>query len=944
MASVKSLGMHPPTGADGQPLTGNYAWDVFSDTNGEDGEDELLTTGNRVLWIRGGTFRKSFDFNLEKDEPVTQALITYFPAADDARDDNKKPRLAKALVVFLKTQAHIFFLSGTSHMVHMPFEVESACAAPRGVIIQRKPRTDNLAPVSLKFPRVPPNSFVSSQLSPLSQRTSTGTTFSIEGLGKPKILPLRLSSTMENMFDTPLESSDSHWPRLVCLTDPLLELGLVISQPDASEKASKRGNSIKSPFLDPAEEILHTETVQGGLVLAVTVNRESNMYTVWQLTYIKNEDLFIGSQKKPKSSANRRRSSMQPGMKSGATSPVPVPSFRESAGVPLPVKKARRSEKPDKSKAVEIALAMDDDKGAENTRRQSRRVSSLLARADLSATHERSTFAEPPLSAGLSGYHGDRRMTSHAAQKGRHSGGVSNPNVNGTFNQSLNSRLEAPVDDLLKELRAGGDFEGFHDMGLEDHDFDGLTREMLLTKIHSTPVDNTNVRYSLSNKPARAQSKVFVLAGPPYAEDERGRQYLLIGVQDPVDKRLQLLTFYIEKQRKFDLAIQTGRKAPPLESEIPKITWGFLRRATNVVDSCKIFDGDQCMILILSENMAGQKELSIQAPWSAMSTLTLPMLYADNLGSLAYTGTHVNREVSGRRSIGIDFTATQLASIRHSRSFGVVDLQCKEGKIHRIQVQLQPTTPQVRKVLQVCRSILPPSYGEKMLAGWWHIMKWLEEQPADIADKEWSSVVIQLFAIFLALGHMDASTLTEPKMEPRSRRSGSHGGGSFDRMQLYITPNGAACPSWMHSPSWQWTADGQTTPTGIKASPVGDGFLFSHIVLAKRYMVSSPGQVAIGPTGYFPTAFHLSLEDRRKAAWALALGLHLLLEEQKLDVMSPEHLAPGRVGLRVVLCQIGRWLGWNDFVALHELGMQADLDPRNDNGKYIGAGFKDNSS
>lgn len=970
MASVKSLGAHQPTGLrhaiqeqllPADPPVGSYTWEIVPDSNQSgredcDGDDELLTVGNCVIWSRGGIFRKSFKFDLEK-EPITQALLTHFPASDETKDPDstdiktehtartRRRPLSKALVVFLKTQAHIFFLSGPSHVVHMPFEVESACAAPCGVIIQRKSKTDNLAPVSIKFPRVPPNSFISTQLSPVApQKTANlASTFSVEGLGKPKTLPLRLSSTFETMFDTPLEPNDSQWPRLVCLTDPLLELGLVVTPQDKSVKDSRRASSIISPFLDPAEEILHIEAVkqpgqtgnasQDELVLAVTVNRESNMYTVWRLSYLKNEDFFIGRQKRPKTKTSRRRSSMQPGLRSGAATPVPAPSFRESFGAPMPGKKPRKSEKLDKS--IEAALSLDAEKGAEVTRRQSRRVSSLLARADLSASHERSAFAEQSMA---SAYPGDRRHTSHGSQRGRLSGGYPHISMSGTFSQNLNSLLEAPVDDVLDELRAGGDFEGFHDMGIDDNEFDGLTREILLTKIHSVSMDNTNVRYSLSSKPARTQSKVFILTGPPYAADEAGRQYLLIGIQDPLDKRLQLLTLYLEKHRKFDLAVQAGKKASNADSEMTKLTWGLLRRAQNVVDSCKVFDGDQAMILILSENMAGQRELSIQAPWSAMSIVSLPKLYFDNLNSLDYGGRHVNREVRGRKSVGAEFSATHVQAICQSRPRGIVDLQDKDGKVHRIQLQLQPLSPQIRKALGVCRSVLPPTYGEKMLPGWWHVTKWLREQDIEVADLEWSSFVIELFVIFLALGHTEASTLPSTPARSRTLKRASSGAVTLANLELMHTfdaPNATVASPWMHTSGWQWLMDEKnpTPPSSPENLQVAEDFLSLHIRLAKQFMISEPGQAAIGTAGYLPTAFNRSADSRRKAAWSLIVGLHLLLEEQKLDTLAPEYLSPGRADLRVVLCQIGRWLRWHEFVALYELGIQMDVDPKHDNGE-----------
>lgn len=944
MASVKSLGLHPPLGIEGQPVAGIRTWEVITD---EDGEDELLTVGNCVIWKRGGLFRKSFNLDIEKDEPILQALLTRFPTTDTDNNGNAsnhksmghtgegkersngqgnrdEPTLAKALVVFLKTQAHIYFLSGTSHIVHMPFEVESACAAPVGVIIQRRPKTQNLAPVSLKFPRVPPSSFVSSYMPPSRHQSQSVTaSFSVEGLGQPKALPLRLNTTMENMFETPLETSDSHWPRLVCLTDPLLELGLVVSHSPAPVPGDFRSCAAKSPFLDLAEEILHIETVRGKLTIAVTANRDNNLYTVWQLVYIKNEDVFTKHQKKRKAKPGRRRSSMQPRLSSGATTPI-VPSFRESLGTQAqpPVKRTRKSERLEKAKPDDIALALGEENEGDKIRRQSRRVSSLLARADLSASHERTTFAEQAIP---SSHAESRRMTGARA---RQSGGPGPLNLGAAHSASnLGHLLDTPrPDGLLDELG------GFHDMGLDDHSFDGLTREILFTKVHSVAMDNSNVRYSLSNQPARTQSKVFIVDGPPFATDETGKRDLLICIQDALDKRLQLLPLRLECQQKARTSAPEGAEVIG-DSVISKITPDVLRRAHNVADSCKVSDGDQSMILILSENTAGQRELSIQAPWSAMSTLTLPMMYADNIGSLDYVGTHVNREVKGRRSVGAKLSATDITKIRHSRSSGLVDLEDHDGNTHRVQIQLQPRNPHVRKVLQVCQGVLPVEFPEKLLAGWWQIVKWTDDQDVDTQDQEWSSLVIEILSIFLSIAAPNVS-LTAPQSTPRRRRSLDPSSGTWDKMNTFAAPNASACPPWMQGHAWRWMLEAEIpkiTPT--QSSAGHEDFLTSHIRLAKLFMSSNPGQAVFGSAGYLPTAPNQSPEDRGKAAWGIAYGLHLLLEEQKLDVMVPEYSSLGRANVRVLLCQICTWLGWHDFVALHQLGVQADINPNNDHGK-----------
>ena len=74
------------------------------------------------------------------------------------------------------------------------------------------------------------------------------------------------------------------------------------------------------------------------------------------------------------------------------------------------------------------------------------------------------------------------------------------------------------------------------------------------------------------------------------------------------------------------------------------------------------------------------------------------------------------------------------------------------------------------------------------------------------------------------------------------------------------------------------------------------------------------------------------MESRRKVAVDVFMGLHLLLEEEKLDIMTPELSSPGRADLRVVICQIARWLKWHAFSSIYELGIQEDIDPRHDSG------------
>jgi anaphase-promoting complex subunit 1 len=947
MATVKSLGLHQPSGLQHaineqllppNPPSASYTWDISTDDRFDgDLEDELLTTERCVIWCRGGIFRKTFRFELEK-EPVIQALLAYFPASkddkstqdDDAQSD-QRPTLSKALVVFLKTQAHIYFLSGTSHIVHMPFEVESAFAGPVGVIIQRKQKAESVAPISFKFPRVPPNSFVSSQLTAFN--SSQQTAFSVEGLGKPKALPLR--STLDNFWEAPLEQPESRWPRLVSLTDPLLELGLVVTNQESQNAKSLRQTAKKKlSFLDAAEEVVHVEEIKipgaltqdlsQPLIIAVTINRETSEYTVWRLTYLQHEDPFLNRQKDAKSKAARRRSSMPSAFASAPGTPA-QPNLRESFGAPLPGKRQRKSERLEKPMIDLVSsLEQQDKEGTGAARRSSRRVSSMLARADLSASHDRAIMPEPPLHSSHVGARRHESLGSHARLSANYAHQI---------HPSLSSLLAAPFYEGLDE--------GFHNMGLEDHEFDGLQHEILFTKLHSVPMNNSNVRYS--DQPARAQTKVFILVAPPFAIDGHDQSQLLIGIQDATERRLQLLTLELGIQRggnRGNKGTKGGRKntsdgATVLATVIDR------RHAQNVVDSCKLVDGDHSAILILSESMDGRHELSTQAPWSVLTKISLSLLFVDNTRSLQYRGRDLDRDVTQRKSEVIDFSNGSIVGVRHPRQGGIVDVVDAEGRLHELRIQLEPRSPHVRKVLDVCRSILPHALGEHIFAGWLHCMQWSEGHEESTADIEWSAMAILLLSLFLSLGRKDSKPFPKTRLPIRRRRPAS---GSFSSiresddwksLEAGEASNSLGCPTWMMNGGWEWVLDedaDNTTSSAGEESPSAT-FISRHVSLAKEYIVSALGETAFGQAGYMPTSLAKSMESRRKVAVDVFMGLHLLLEEEKLDIMTPEFRSPGRADLRVIMSQIARWFKWHNFTSIYEAGIQEDIDQRHDSGK-----------
>lgn len=950
MASVTSLGLHQPTALEyaiqeqllpENPPPSSYEWNITVDHSaGGSVEDELLVTDDTVIWSRGCIFRKCFGFKLEK-EPITQVLLTYFPVSEQkslpktvAGKRGNDQVLSRALVVFLKTQAHIYFLDGASHVVHMPFEVESACAAPQGVVIQRKYRADTSTAASLRFPRVPPNSFFSSQLTPESARASQQSTFNVEGLGKPKALPLRLSVQSGNLWEGPDDKNDSQWPRLVALTDPLLDLGLVVTQPDRATRKQPRRKSDRSPhFLDRAEEILHveeirtdrpTQTRDDKIILAVTANRDTSMYTVWQLSYLSNGDPFNASRNPKRRKSAPRRSSMQPGLPSGATTPM-QPNFKESFGAPLPKKRSRKSERIEKNdralEKLESSLGLDKESGV--TRRTSRRVSSMLARADLSASHDRTGFADQ---AQAPNHPHGRRDTSYGSQRNRASGLFTGSSLNPGYvhnTHTLGNSVEAPVDTLLEELRAGGDFEGFLNMGLDDHDFDGLAQEMLFTKIHTTPIDNSNVRYSLSRDPARKQSKVFCMAGPQLAVDNIVRQQVLVGIQDPMEKRLQFMTLHLQYHKALSSDNHETSKAV--------FTFGRLEKARNIVDSCKITDGNTSMILTLSQDSDGNRHLSIQAPWSHLTPITLPdKLSLANMRTLAYRGSLTGREVGINRSVTP--VKGDITGMRYPMLRGLVDI-VSQKQLHQIRIRLEPVSPQVHKMIKILCSVLPPQFADHLLPGWWDVIAWIRNQDTEIVDYEWSAIVIQVLMMYLALGvEVEADAPSEPpRKRSRSFLRSSSGAridlSDWNSMCSSQTPSSVTHPSWMETNAWQWMMEEDDSPQALfkpGSETEQTDSLRSHIKTAYAYMSPHGADDTSILQEYLPTALSLDEGTRFSHAQDIFIGLHLLHEEQKLNTTTPRTGSPGLVDLRAILLQIARWMGWSQWVQLYDLEMPFD--------------------
>lgn len=986
MASVTSLGLHRPTGLSyliqegllpTDPPPDAYKWDAVNcEREGVAEDDEIVRTDTCVVWSTGGVVQKSFRFEVE-DEPVTRALLTYFPAHGDNRsrkrsgeaksgnkrapsdnDHNGRERIqskdpatrkkSKALVVFLRTQAHVFFLSGTSHVIHLPFEVEHVSAAPYGLIIQRKPMFEHTATTSLKLPIVPPNSSITAQSAPWSATSSIRSTFSIASLGSPKQLNLKHASILPSPWDMPGVKGDANWPRLFSLTDPFAEMGLIAADTRTNDRRQPLNNALA---LDSAEELIHITdceefssiqpTDNDPLILAVTLNRVTCHYTVWKVRYLEQDEISKPRPKTSNAATARRRSSFIPGAGSGTTTTAITGqyAFRESIGGP-PGKTSLHIDDNPREGLLDLATALDpefEEKGM--PRRRSRRVSSFLARGDLSTSHDKGAFHE----LGTSQQHQSKRrgesLSGQHARKSFGVGVVNNHMSASHFGTSLNSLLApAPVDNLLDELRAGGDFEGFHDMGLEDEDFEGLRKEIFFSKIESLPTQHTNLHFFPQEKSLPEQHTVFTLLAPKCASEDPRKGSIIVCILNSKEKNLTIIPL-ATKTRPHSTESKTYNKARNLARDSITITAASPKRASKVLDAVKVQDGSIMRILVLTETSDGYGDLTLQAPWSTLIKIHLPRnLAVGNIRGLSYDETPQKRRDGGLRRILSDGVRA-LRSLRRASARGKVDVMDEEGKYHQIKITMEPRHPFVKKVIDVCRSVLPGSRcGEAVLVCWWNVRQWLHESSHPLEDDEWTALAVVLLSIVLGAQDQEkpeAASLEShwPGDHVRSSSLLTTDNDNWQSMLSVETLNSGSRPGWLANAAWQWLDEEELIPPitsqlsgrhvrqkSISPLEIKEAGLQHYLSLTKDFLSTRFGEDAFGANGesYMPTARHRDTDFRANCITDLLTGLHLFREEQKLDITTVDALNTNNVDLVPILTQLFNWVGWKKWAAIYE--------------------------
>ena len=975
----------------------------------EEEEEQLITTKHCVVWSRADVIQRVFRFDVE-GEPVTQAIFTHFQpqATDHIRHDHSAPTYAdergvtegerldlskqrapspkpkpiseskvtiierkavqtstsfkaeqldvstggRALVVVLKSHAHIFFLSATSHIVHLPFEVEAVFPLPHGILLQRKCSEKAIVPPTPQLPSVPNNSFAFSQS---FSSSSPPNSQSLANLPSSKDTSSPILPLLEDILERSTHAPEIRQPRLFCLTDPIAEIGAVATTATSNIIGSRKVNTHRSspfPKLDTKESLLFVspwdELAQVGLntndrkplIFAVTENEDNGNLSIWTAIYVDHGSKKARPQRSTTNASkttSRRSNSFAPGMGTGTTTPTAkgATSMRESFGGT----RSRRHMSTDPTVDDSSAPEQDDllDSAFENPMfpaKSSRRISGLLARADLAANRDRATFSDL---AGLpAGTKGGRKGASFGAHNARLSTGpdngghVTKPHNLYGIRSSLDSvSLHDPqLDDLADEL------DNIHDPrnlgGAAFHAaVGGLRQEVVLTKIYTMPSEGSSHRWPVGGRPSLSRQIITMKTPEPSLGDVSDMTVVVMYLLDRVAQELLILQIEVKYSKTF---VQSQNSAPEARAGGYRARVTGMTRRSGVIDACRVSDSVCNRLLILEKSGNDLGSLSLQAPWSSPQHIELPSpLFLHNPYRIT-NGVSVRQRREGGFKRILSQGPQALVALRHSSCQARFDVVDSQGVKHRLQCQLQPRNPLVKKVIKVSHSVLPSSAvdGEAILRGWWDTMLWVQSRTEAGTDVEWTAMIVLLFSMGVAFtGDRRTETTPRPKKKKGGLLRSSSGAntdlGSWEAMMTLEANVRGVLPGWMHTEAWKWSAQEKAVPTPSKKSassgsdnssvssavptPKKSSYIIQCIAIAREFINSQTGQMANGKHGYLPTASSRDSDVRRTALASILLSLHLLREEFKLNVLA----VPSVHQLTPVLAQIGTWLGWENW-------------------------------
>lgn len=949
MAQVESLGIHTPAALPyliregilpAEPRRDLYQWHVYVAGDAHAAvEEEVLATKDCVVWSRGPFVRNVYRFELE-GEDVTQAFLTNFETKDscDGLDASRaatlnggrlsqiarteisnspgSPRkvqarrdqagLARALVVILKTKAHVYYLRGTSHIIDLPFEVEEAFPAIQGCILRRKAGLSIDLPPTPQVPAAPPNSFFSPQIRPKPSILLSPSLRRSHGASQPsRPSPLGAGDKLEGLFQDLLgpqtNAPGDEEPPLYSLYDPLAGIGvLTYSRQHHKPRRFNKGQpglSVDFETLDPAERVVYVsaedelgEESDGNrhpLMLLVTFNSDLLTFTVWHAWRIEEKSLqdLLNQRTAQKAAKARRRSSFLSGtLATGATTPAvrtrdhPRESFAGPGTLRVPSEThpaAPISRKPTKQEEEAVmASQMDPDyqpaASQQTNTRESRRISSL--NTDLRASQG--------VGAASFGGTGGRRHTSFGVPNDRRSFGhrkARESTPGSTFSRSLGPEDdlmdvdstdggdgEESIDTVLRHIRATHEAAGVDSVfGSVD---EGFKRELVVRKMHSMDV---TLRSSISQPPTSKDFQVATLqnfASSPATEDRSISVYICNQLNADVtclDVKVKLRTLWQGVKRSTKVPIPVV-----IDVDVP-VTAG-----TNLI---KLRDGSERAVLLDDQGIFRSDSLDV-CPLPSKAAYRVRDPFSNGEG---------DSEMGKNRTL----TPPRLHALKNAGVNGTYDEIDNTGIHHRRRLRLKPEDPLVERVLMVCQVTLPTKQSG-LVSRLWTIASARLAGQQELArrtsvGREW--VALTTTVLCFAINLIDAKARAAQRVAIVAASDGATNdcacfGGRRVGYRLLTTS------------AWDWSLASQKSSRRKSGSP-------NNAVNREKDQLLP---IATGLADELWTSEGVKVPISVSTVVQLMEGLHIFREEQKLSLLSD----CGQLKtLAVIIAQLGTWIG-----------------------------------
>lgn len=997
MAEFVSLGVHRPSALPyliaesllpPNPGPKDYVWKLYPSSS-NDSEDEILCTPLCVVWSQDGHVRKVFNFE-STGQTVGHALITRFrkdalppSALEPAASDHSHPHAStskasrwgtktqrdpkhllsasslasthgfdRALVIILEAEMHVHFLSGSTHILNLPFEVEKAYPGIDGLVIQRKSTTANKEPLSPSIPAPPPNSFASSQPYLFSQTKSPDLRTSRY---RPSVLPpspsvnFNLDALFQDLTKAPEIQSNVDLPRFYSLQNPLSDLAPVshavfCRQPRFPRPGSANTPIVEYDLLDPAEELIYVspedelaETAEPGdspLFLVVTINRELGQITVWQAWYLQPPNLsdLLSQRAAYRAAKTKRPSSVMTGRTAGTATPAlrrrdQREKVRESFAASTRLSVASTS-KPSQDDEEVMESQMDPEYLLKKPTNALRRVSSIHSRGDVGTSDP--SIKQTALGASFSGggrrgpsmgsFH-DRR--SHGSQLFRKSRGSTPGSL---FSRSFgpddateieNNRMQDYMDDefemtqrLIEATHKSAGTESVLGSSPE-----GLRRELVVRRIDVFTMDVSNA----GSTAVEDLIKVSSLAQP--SQSEHGSRLLTLYIFDASSGNMTAVKLRVRKRPV--AALKTREDARTSYMPIPFLIDRNITQ--NIADVCKIRDGRASAIAHLS---ATSDELGI-IPAQGV-TWSLPLIKQARESNPA----DIRRAfLQSSSDLQADNALLRPSGICNPGQHGKLTLTSSDGHHHRFQIRLRPGTSAVRQILDLCQLALPTKEGGSLTALWCNIHCRLAGGHINFASGlgiEWEAMIVALFA-FAAGSTGRASRGAHRHKAATHDVSTPHTFGSQLRprsLKSELSKFASPAWSWLEKPDADTRLNAVTprsrlrTPRSVQRTKKQLFSLVDYEAMARQLLID----IAVNDLDWLVSPG--ASESRFLCCVKIMLVLYVFREEQKLNSLSDDTDGLVLNCLCALISQFGQWLALDEWS--YKSGSYPELDGKFD--------------